>query len=150
MTPEREAEIRSRFERAKNYRIETTTPPTPEQHASETRAIRGLAAEGLEAFSALDEARAERDRIARQEEKLADVLASVQAERDRYRIESDCGMRDFDALELRAGIMRFALERIANPRANMPFDPWARDMARDALASERDTAGTPDATPGES
>ena len=51
------------------------------------------------------------------------VLEEVHAQRLRlppdaphdceYRIEADCAMRDYDALELEAGVMRAALEKIA-------------------------------------
>lgn len=50
------------------------------------------------------------------------VLEEVHAQRLRlpdvphdceYRIEADCAMRDYDALELEAGVMREALEKIA-------------------------------------
>lgn len=39
--------------------------------------------------------------------------AVLRAERDQYRIEADCAMRDYDALELEAGVLRDALRGIA-------------------------------------
>lgn len=42
-------------------------------------------------------------------------------------------MRDYDALEVDASLMAEALDRIARPRPNKAFDPWARDVAREAL-----------------
>ena len=58
-------------------------------------------------------------------------------ERDAYRIEADCAMRDYDALEVDAGIMREALVKIAEKRPNEKFDPWAVEVARTALADCR-------------
>ena len=58
-----------------------------------------------------------------------------------YRIEADKAMRDYDALELDAGVMYEALLRIAALRPNKAFDPWARAIAEEAIAklSERVT-----------
>ena len=50
-----------------------------------------------------------------------------------YRIEADCAMRDYDGLELDAGVMHKALTEIAEGRRNQAFDPWARETAQAAL-----------------
>ena len=44
---------------------------------------------------------------------LETPLIEVGSGADDYRVEADCAMRDYDALELDAGIMREALEKIA-------------------------------------
>lgn len=58
-----------------------------------------------------------------------------------YRIEADEAMRDYDALEVDAGVMVDALARISEGRRNKAFDPWVRELAKDTLAnlSERAT-----------
>jgi hypothetical protein len=73
---------------------------------------------------------------------LADAVASLrgrveQAEREanEYRVEADRGLSDYDALELEAGIMREALEKIAAKRPNKGFDPWAVEVATEALGA---------------
>lgn len=40
---------------------------------------------------------------------LRDHIAKLASERDEFRIEADCAMRDYDALELRFGEMRDAI-----------------------------------------
>jgi hypothetical protein len=62
-------------------------------------------------------------------------LAEVEREKERYRIEADCGLRDYDALELRYGHLREACEAISNKRPNKTFDPWAVEVAAAALRS---------------
>ena len=59
-----------------------------------------------------------------------------------YRVEADRAMRDYDALELDAGVMYDALRRITTKRLNRVFDPWAVEVAADALGnvSERVTS----------
>jgi hypothetical protein len=49
-------------------------------------------------------------------------------------------MRDYDALELATSRLRDTLQQIADGRPNKTFDPWARDLARAALAP---SPGTP-------
>jgi len=73
---------------------------------------------------------------------LAKDVLELRGQADRYRIEADCGLRDYDALEVDAGIMFAALETIAIGRRNELFDPWARQAAKDALdlVTERVTA----------
>jgi hypothetical protein len=61
-------------------------------------------------------------------------LAKMTEIANAYRIEADCAMRDYDGLEVDAGIMREALQQIADARPNRAFDPWARELARAALA----------------
>jgi hypothetical protein len=56
------------------------------------------------------------------------------------RIEADCAMRDYDALELDAGIMLEALLAIERGRPNKGFDPWAQQEARYALEAISDRA----------
>jgi hypothetical protein len=58
----------------------------------------------------------------------------VVAERDAYRIEADCAMRDHDGLMVAAEVMYDALRQIAEARPNKAFDPWARELAQAALA----------------
>jgi hypothetical protein len=60
---------------------------------------------------------------------------------ERYRIEADRCMSDYDALEVDALIMAEALDKIETGRRNRTFDPWAQEVARDALrrVSERVT-----------
>lgn len=58
----------------------------------------------------------------------------LEVERDLYRIEADCAMRDYDHLEVDAGIMVRALRAIAEGRPNRVFDPWAKETAKSALA----------------
>lgn len=65
---------------------------------------------------------------------LYDENERLEAERDAYRIESDCGLRDYDGLEVEAGELRDVLQQIAEGRPNKTFDPWARGLAREALA----------------
>lgn len=65
-------------------------------------------------------------------------LAESRAEANRYRIEADCALRDFDGLELDAGIMREALEKIAAKRPNHSFDPWAVEVASAALGQTKE------------
>lgn len=69
------------------------------------------------------------------------VAVHLQEERNAYRIEADQAISEYDALMVDVGEMREALEKIATPRPNLTFDPWARDVARAALAgvSERVT-----------
>lgn len=94
----------------------------------------------------LAETRAEADKL-REYLKLANTTAerrgaravAAEARAEEHRIEADCAMRDFDGLELNAGIMREALERIAAKRPNQSFDPWAVEVARAALAAVEDT-----------
>lgn len=59
-----------------------------------------------------------------------------------HRIEADLAMQEYDALEGDASTMAEALDKIARPRPNKAFDPWARDVAREALGyvSERTRA----------
>lgn len=56
---------------------------------------------------------------------------------DAYRVEADCAMRDYDWLE---SVARQALGEIAGKRPNKPFDSWAVEVARRALA-EIDSGG---------
>ncbi len=58
----------------------------------------------------------------------------IRRDAESYRVEADCAMRDYDALELEAGILRDALSQIAEGRRNEMFDPWARETAKNALA----------------
>jgi hypothetical protein len=83
---------------------------------------------------------------------LAQALEDAEAKRDRlreqvnqYRIEADRALRDYDGLELDAGLMGEALSKIAEGRPNERFDPWARELARETLAkvSDRVTAMLP-------
>lgn len=65
---------------------------------------------------------------------LARLALAEAARGDEFRIEADCGLRDYDGLELDFGIARRALEQIAEGRPNRTFDPWSRDLARSALS----------------
>jgi hypothetical protein len=69
------------------------------------------------------------------------VAALLRGEKDAYRVEADQAISAYDALMVDVSDMREALEKIATPRAHHMFDPWARDVAREALAgvSERVT-----------
>jgi len=67
--------------------------------------------------------------------RLSGLVAELEAKANEYRIEADCGLRDYDGLEVDAGTMVRALVSIAEPRPNKPFDPWTRDVAREALAN---------------
>lgn len=77
---------------------------------------------------------------------MSDPIHS-EATESSYRIEADGAMRDYDALEVDAGIMLDALTTIANGRPNHVFDPWAKQEARMALeaVSERTLGLRPDA-----
>lgn len=66
-------------------------------------------------------------------------LAEAEKERDEYRIEADCGLRDFDALELTTDIYREALAKIRDKRPNKTFDPWAVEVADCALSDGGET-----------
>lgn len=82
------------------------------------------------------------ERAAAQRHPWEVVAETKLREANAYRIEADELLRDYDALELDAGIMLAALSKIAEGRRNRIFDPWARKVARDALVevSDRVTA----------
>ncbi len=83
-----------------------------------------------------DPTRAE-ETIADLAERLRVAVARASAaehDRDSYRIEADCAMRDYDDLELRFGQATESLQQIADRRPNRVFDPWASKLARNTLA----------------
>lgn len=59
----------------------------------------------------------------------------VSGKAEDYRIEADRLLGEYDDLEVDAGIMLEALAAIAAGRPNKRFDPWAKELARDALAN---------------
>jgi hypothetical protein len=71
-------------------------------------------------------------------EKAEAALAHVTEEREQYRIEADCGLRDYDALELKFGILETALQEIADARGNQDSGYAMKAIARVALASVAD------------
>jgi len=53
---------------------------------------------------------------------------------EQYRIEADQAISEYDDLEVDALLMFRALTKIANPRPNHRFDPWAQKVAQEAIA----------------
>src|SRR6266496_525414 len=84
-------------------------------------AERGHKAVSARDFEQRDEIKALRARV-----------AALTQEKEQFRIEADCGLRDYDALELAAGLMREALQKIADGRANRAFGQCARGTDRAA------------------
>jgi hypothetical protein len=90
-----------------------------------------------------EQAERERDDLLREwqrfennpKKRLLDELHAAERERERFRIEADQGLTEYDGLELSFGIVGDALQQIATGRRNQRFDPWAQKLARETLAS---------------
>lgn len=69
-------------------------------------------------------------------------IRQLERERDGFRIEADCAMRDYDSLELAAGELKDGLEKIARGRPNRTFDPWAKEVVEAALEAALAAGGS--------
>ena len=66
------------------------------------------------------------------------LAPKIREERDRFRIEADKAISEYDALAVDVGILAEALNKIEVGRPNRSYDPWAQAVARDALLAVSD------------